>query len=350
MKILVTGGLGFIGSALIRQSLSRGYSVLNIDAMTYAACEDNLKSVIENKNYFFNKINICHKDKLRVAFEQYQPDVVMHLAAESHVDRSIKNPSDFIETNVVGTFNMLEISLDYWKRSKKHKSFRFHHISTDEVFGSLSLDSTDLFNEETPYNPRSPYSASKASSDHLVRAWHETYDLPVLVTNCSNNYGPHQFPEKLIPVIILNALEENYLPIYGDGSNVRDWLYVEDHIDALFQVIKKGEVGRTYNIGGNNEFSNLELVNTICSILDRLKPRKKGTYEELIKFVQDRPGHDARYAINSNRIKTELGWEATTTIVDGLEKTVLWYLQNEHWWRPLIERKDFHDNTLGRKK
>ena len=350
MKILVTGGLGFIGSALIRQSLSRGYSVFNIDAMTYAACEDNLKSVSENRNYFFNKVDICHKDKLKAAFEQYQPDVVMHLAAESHVDRSIKNPSDFIKTNVVGTFNMLEISLDYWKRFKKHKSFRFHHISTDEVFGSLSLNSTDLFNEETPYNPRSPYSASKASSDHLVRAWHETYDLPVLVTNCSNNYGPYQFPEKLIPVIILNALEENHLPIYGDGSNVRDWLYVDDHVDALFQVINKGEVGRTYNIGGNNEFSNLELVNTICSILDRLNPRKKGTYKDLIEFVQDRPGHDARYAINSNRIKTELGWEATTTIVEGLEKTVLWYLQNEGWWRPLLERKDLCDNSNGSEK
>jgi dTDP-glucose 4,6-dehydratase len=343
LKILVTGGLGFIGSALIRKSLSCGYSVLNIDAMTYAACEKNLQSVHKNKNYFFNRIDIRDKDKLKNSFEKYQPDIVMHLAAESHVDRSITNPSDFIETNVMGTFNMLEISLNYWKKFNKKRSFRFHHISTDEVFGSLSLNSEDLFTEETPYNPRSPYSASKASSDHLVRAWHETYDLPAIVTNCSNNYGPYQFPEKLIPLIILNALEQKPLPIYGDGSNVRDWLYVDDHVDALLQVAHKGKIGRTYNIGGNNEFSNLELVKTICSILDKYRPRKKGLYEDLIKFVQDRPGHDARYAINSNRIKNELGWKPSTTIMEGLEKTIVWYIENEDWWKSIVKRQSLDD-------
>jgi len=346
LKILVTGGLGFIGSALIRQSLSRGYSVLNIDAMTYAACEDNLKSVIENKNYFFNKINICHKDKLRVAFEQYQPDVVMHLAAESHVDRSIKNPSDFIETNVVGTFNMLEISLDYWKRSKKHKSFRFHHISTDEVFGSLSLDSTDLFNEETPYNPRSPYSASKASSDHLVRSWRHTYGIPIVITNCSNNYGPYQFPEKLIPLTILKALNNENIPIYGDGSNERDWLYVDDHIDAIKKCVMHAEIGETYCIGGNSTKTNLEVVKAICFLLNKIKPSDR-SYEDLITFVEDRPGHDERYAIDNTKICEKLNWKPNYSFEDGLEITVKWYLNNLEWCKSIMKKSGYTGKRLG---
>jgi dTDP-glucose 4,6-dehydratase len=270
----------------------------------------------------------------------------MHLAAESHVDRSIDGPKDFVETNVGGTFNMLEAARSYWQARGRPKAFRFHHISTDEVFGSLGPKG--MFTEDTPYNPRSPYSASKASSDHLVRAWHETYGLPVVMTNCSNNYGPYHFPEKLIPVVILNALEGKLLPIYGDGGNIRDWLYVEDHADALLLVLEQGVLGRSYNIGGENERTNLKLVQTLCRILDRLSPRTQGSYADLITFVTDRPGHDKRYAVDPSRIRDELGWRPSVTVEVGLEKTVQWYLENENWWRPLLERTSVNQR-LGTK-
>ena len=340
MKILVTGGAGFIGSAVIRLAISRGHSVVNIDALTYAACLENVAPVADDSGYAFEHSDIRDRDALDRIFAEHRPDVVMHLAAESHVDRSIDGPDTFMETNILGTFNMLEAARKYWIESDKPEGFRFHHISTDEVYGSLPPDPEVQFTEETPYDPRSPYSASKASSDHLVRAWAETYDLPVLVTNCSNNYGPYHFPEKLIPVVTLNALHGKPLPIYGDGSNVRDWLYVEDHADALLLVVERGEVGRTYNIGGENECSNLQLVQTICAILDRLRPRDDGSsYRDLITFVADRPGHDARYAIDPSRIREELGWRPSVTVEEGLEKTVQWYLDNEDWWRPLLNRQ-----------
>jgi dTDP-glucose 4,6-dehydratase len=336
MKILVTGGAGFIGSAVVRLAIARGHSVINIDALTYAACLENVASVADHPSYVFDQIDIRDRAALETVFEKHTPDAVMHLAAESHVDRSIDGPADFIETNVNGTFNILDAALSYWQAQGKPEGFRFHHISTDEVFGSLGP--TGMFAEDTPYDPRSPYSASKASSDHLVRAWHETYDLPVVLTNCSNNYGPYHFPEKLIPVVILNALAGKPLPIYGDGGNIRDWLYVEDHADALLLVLEKGELGRSYNIGGENERTNLELVKTLCEILDRLQPRGGGSYADLITFVTDRPGHDARYAIDPSRIRSELGWRPSVTVEEGLEKTVQWYLQNENWWKPLLER------------
>ena len=339
MKILVTGGAGFIGSAVVRLAIARGHSVINLDALTYAACLENLASVANSPLYAFEHADIRDRVALDRIFAEHQPDVVMHLAAESHVDRSIDGPGTFIETNILGTFNMLEAARKYWVEQSKPEVFRFHHISTDEVYGSLPPDPSVQFTEDTPYDPRSPYSASKAGSDHLVRAWAETYGLPVLVTNCSNNYGPYHFPEKLIPVVTLNALHGKPLPIYGDGSNVRDWLYVEDHADALLLVVERGEVGRTYNIGGENERSNLQLVQTICSILDRLRPRDDGSsYSELITFVADRPGHDARYAIDPSRIRDELGWRPSITVKEGLERTVQWYLDNEDWWSPLLSR------------
>ncbi|PWL25287.1 MAG: dTDP-glucose 4,6-dehydratase [Altererythrobacter sp. XM-24bin4] len=340
MKILVTGGAGFIGSAVIRLAISRGHSVINLDALTYAACLENLAAVADNPTYAFEHADIRNRPEIDRIFGKHQPDMVMHLAAESHVDRSIDGPGTFMETNILGTFNMLEAARKYWAEGGKPDGFRFHHISTDEVYGSLPPDPEVQFTEDTPYDPRSPYSASKASSDHLVRAWAETYGLPVLVTNCSNNYGPYHFPEKLIPVVTLNALHGKPLPIYGDGSNVRDWLYVEDHAEALLLVIERGEVGRTYNIGGENERSNLQLVETICGILDRLRPRGDGSsYSELITFVADRPGHDARYAIDPSRIREELGWRPSVTVEEGLERTVRWYLDNEDWWRPLLSRQ-----------
>jgi dTDP-glucose 4,6-dehydratase len=339
MKILVTGGAGFIGSALIRKAIADGHSVVNLDALTYAACLENLSSVTGNERYCFEHIDIRDRTKLNGIFERHRPDRVMHLAAESHVDRSIDGPAEFVETNITGTFNMLEAARTYWSSLDNNFNFRFHHVSTDEVYGSLPNDPKILFTEETPYDPRSPYSASKASSDHLVRAWHETYGLPILLTNCSNNYGPYQFPEKLIPVVILNALAGKPLPIYGDGGNIRDWLYVEDHVDALLLVLKKGDVGKTYNIGGNNERTNLQLVKSLCQILDRVKPFDGGSYEDLITFVSDRPGHDARYAIDARRIRDELGWQPSVTVEEGLEKTVSWYLDNEDWWRPLLDRR-----------
>ena len=338
MKILVTGGAGFIGSAVVRLAVKRGHSVVNVDALTYAACLDNVANVTDSPNYAFEEVDIRDRIGMNAVFAKHAPDSVMHLAAESHVDRSIDGPANFVETNLNGTFNMLEVARLYWQVQGKPKTFRFHHISTDEVFGSLPNNINAQFTEDTPYNPSSPYSASKAGSDHLVRAWHETYRLPVILTNCSNNYGPYHFPEKLVPVVILNALAGKPLPIYGDGGNIRDWLYVEDHADALLLVLKNGLVGRSYNIGGENERTNLELVKTLCSILDRLHPRDMGPYADLITFVTDRPGHDARYAIDPSRIRNELGWRPSVTVEEGLEKTVLWYLENEAWWSPLLDR------------
>ena len=338
MKLLVTGGAGFIGSAVVRLAVARGYEVVNVDALTYAACLDNVASVADGPAYAFEHADIRDRVALDRVFETHKPDAVMHLAAESHVDRSIDGPGDFIETNITGTYNMLEAVRAYWVAQEKPASFRFHHISTDEVFGSLPADLSVKFTEDTPYDPRSPYSASKASSDHLVRAWAETYGLPVLLSNCSNNYGPFHFPEKLVPVIILNALAGKDLPIYGDGSNIRDWLYVEDHADALLTVLKKGAVNRSYNIGGENERTNLELVQTLCAILDNLRPRANGTYADQITYVTDRPGHDARYAIDPSRIREELGWRPSVTVEEGLRKTVQWYLDNEDWWRALQNR------------
>ena len=346
MKILVTGGAGFIGSSVVRLAISRGASVVNVDAVTYAACLNNVANVADHPNYAFEQVDIRDREALADVFAKHTPDAVMHLAAESHVDRSIDAPADFIETNITGTFNMLEAARSYWQAQGRPVTFRFHHVSTDEVFGSLSP--TGMFNETTPYDPRSPYSASKASSDHLVRAWHETFGLPIVLTNCSNNYGPFQFPEKLIPLVILNALMGKPLPIYGDGENIRDWLYVEDHADALLLVLEQGAVGRSYNIGGENERTNLELVKTLCAILDRLSPRDRGSYTELITFVTDRPGHDTRYAIDPARIRDELGWRPSVTVEGGLEKTVQWYLDNEDWWRPLLNRSGF-GQRLGTK-
>lgn len=338
MKILITGGAGFIGSAVVRLAVSRGLKVVNLDALTYAANLSNVSMVSDNPNYTFVEADIRNRAAIDRIFEEHRPDIVMHLAAESHVDRSIDGPADFVETNITGTFNMLEASRKYWFASCRPSEFRFHHVSTDEVFGSLPDDPLIQFTEDTAYNPRSPYSASKAASDHLVRAWHETYGMPVVLSNCSNNYGPYHFPEKLIPVVILNALAGNALPIYGDGSNIRDWLFVEDHADALLLVATKGAPGRSYNIGGENERTNLQLVKTICGILDRLRPRDAGTYADLITFVADRPGHDARYSIDPNRIRTELGWRPTVTVEEGLERTVKWYLDNQDWWQPLLSR------------
>jgi dTDP-glucose 4,6-dehydratase len=338
MKLLITGGAGFIGSAVVRLAVMRGHHVVNLDALTYAACLDNVAIVAQNPSYVFEHADIRDRTALDRIFAAHQPDAVMHLAAESHVDRSIDGPGDFIETNITGTYNMLEAARAYWVGQGKPDSFRFHHISTDEVFGSLPADPLVKFTEDTPYDPRSPYSASKAASDHLVRAWHETYGLPVVLTNCSNNYGPYHFPEKLVPVIILNALAGKPLPIYGDGSNIRDWLYVEDHADALLLVLEKGALGRSYNIGGENECTNLELVRTLCTILDDLRPKVAGSYADQITFVTDRPGHDARYAIDPARIRAELGWRPSVTVEEGLRRTVQWYLDNEAWWRPLQER------------
>ena len=344
MKLLVTGGAGFIGSAVVRLAVSRGHEVVNLDALTYAACLENVASVSASPLYTFEQADIRELPALEAIFQKHQPDAVMHLAAESHVDRSIDGPQAFIETNVMGTYNMLQAARHYWEGRGKPKAFRFHHISTDEVFGSLGA--TGQFTEETPYDPRSPYSASKASSDHLVRAWAETYGLPVVLTNCSNNYGPFHFPEKLIPVVILSALAGKPIPIYGKGENVRDWLYVEDHADALLLVLEKGALGRSYNIGGENERSNLELVQTICTILDALKPASEA-YANLIEFVSDRPGHDLRYAIDPTRIREELGWRPSVTVEEGLEKTVRWYLENEEWWQPLLARAGVGER-LGR--
>jgi len=334
MKILVTGGAGFIGSAVVRLAVERGHQVINLDALTYAGRLENVASVADHPNYAFEHADIRDRAALTRIFEAHNPDAVMHLAAESHVDRSIDGPGDFIETNITGTYNMLEAARAQWVINGRPETFRFHHISTDEVYGSLGDEG--LFTEDTPYDPRSPYSASKASSDHLVRAWFHTYGLPVVLTNCSNNYGPYHFPEKLIPKVILNALHGKDLPIYGQGLNVRDWLYVEDHADALLLAVEKGEPGRSYNVGGHNERRNIDLVHAICDILDEKRPRDNGSYRDQITFVTDRPGHDARYAIDPDRIISELGWKPSVTVEQGMEKTVQWYLDNADWWQPLL--------------
>lgn len=336
MRILVTGGAGFIGSAVVRLAVRRGHDVVNVDALTYAANLANVADAAESPRYRFEHVDIRDRAALDRVFADHQPDAVMHLAAESHVDRSIDGPAAFVETNVIGTFNLLEAARGYWNRQGQPADFRFHHISTDEVFGSLG--ETGQFTETTPYDPRSPYSASKAGSDHLVRAWHETYGLPVVLTNCSNNYGPYHFPEKLVPVVILNALAGEPIPVYGDGGNVRDWLYVEDHADALLLVLEKGRIGRSYNIGGENEARNIDLVRTICAHMDDLHP-DGAPHADLITFVSDRPGHDRRYAIDPTRIRTELGWRPSVTVEEGLRRTVEWYLRHRDWWQPLLARQ-----------
>lgn len=349
MKILVTGGAGFIGSAVCRYLIGETeHDVVNIDKLTYAANLNSLNPISNNPRYSFHQIDVCDQEAVRNVMKSEDVDAIMHLAAESHVDRSISGPSAFIETNVVGTYSMLEAARSHWENLKgdRKDGFRFHHVSTDEVYGDLPLDDS-LFTEETSYDPSSPYSASKAASDHLVRAWCRTYGMPVVLTNCSNNYGPYHFPEKLIPLVILNALHEKPLPVYGKGENVRDWLYVTDHASALERVLTAGQSGETYNIGGNSEQTNIGVVRGICGILDKLRPRASGgVYEDLITFVEDRPGHDLRYAIDATKIKNELGWEPTETFETGLEKTVQWYLDNEEWWRPLREKK-YSGERLG---
>ena len=337
MKLLVTGGAGFIGSAVIRRAIRAGHSVVNLDKLTYAGSLTNVAEVADAPGYAFEKADICDRAAVDAILDRHQPDAIMHLAAESHVDRSIDGPAAFMETNIIGTYTMLEAARAYWTAQGKPQGFRFHHISTDEVFGSLPADPGVKFTEDTPYDPRSPYSASKASSDHLVRAWAETYGLPVVLTNCSNNYGPYHFPEKLIPVVILKALAGAPIPIYGKGDNIRDWLFVEDHADALLLVVQKGALGRSYNIGGENEATNLELVQKICAILDEKRPGN-APYAGQITFVADRPGHDQRYAIDPTRIREELGWRPSVTLDEGLEKTIDWYLAHEDWWRALQDR------------
>lgn len=342
MKILVTGGAGFIGSAVVRHIIENTQdSVVNVDKLTYAGNLESLESVENNPRYAFEQLDICDVKALARVFEQHQPDAVMHLAAESHVDRSIDEPAAFIETNIVGTYTLLEAARAYWNTlsDEKKAAFRFHHISTDEVYGDLE-GTDDLFTETTPYAPSSPYSASKASSDHLVRAWLRTYGLPTIVTNCSNNYGPFHFPEKLIPLMILNALDGKLLPVYGNGQQIRDWLFVEDHARALYKVVTEGEVGETYNIGGHNEKANIDVVRTICALLEEFVPNKPAgvaKYEDLITYVKDRPGHDVRYAIDAAKIGRELGWKPQETFESGIRKTVEWYLNNKKWWSRVLD-------------
>ncbi|MCS0333063.1 dTDP-glucose 4,6-dehydratase [Vibrio diabolicus] len=341
-KILVTGGAGFIGSAVVRHIIRDTQdTVINLDKLTYAGNLESLVDVSDSERYYFEQVDICDRAELDRVFSEHQPDMVMHLAAESHVDRSIDGPAAFIETNVMGTYHLLEAARQYWSNldEARQSAFRFHHISTDEVYGDLE-GTDDLFTETTSYAPSSPYSASKASSDHLVRAWQRTYGLPTLVTNCSNNYGPYHFPEKLIPLMILNALDGKPLPVYGDGMQIRDWLFVEDHARALYKVVNEGEVGETYNIGGHNEKANIEVVKTICALLEELRPDKSAgveSYESLITYVKDRPGHDVRYAIDATKIAQELGWTPEETFESGIRKTVEWYLNNPQWWQRVLD-------------
>jgi len=343
-KVIVTGGAGFIGSALTRFLIKNtGAFVCNLDKLTYAGNLASLKEVESSPRYEFVKADICDSQAVAYLFERFQPDTIMHLAAESHVDRSIDNPLEFVQTNVMGTANLLNVATNYWKKSGK--DFRFQHISTDEVYGSLGTDG--FFKESTPYAPKSPYSASKASSDHMVRAWGHTFGLPVLISNCSNNYGPYHFPEKLIPLIILNALDGKQLPIYGKGDNIRDWLFVEDHAKALWLINQKGVPGETYNIGGHNERTNLEVVQTVCRILDELRPKANGSYSNQITFVTDRPGHDRRYAIDADKLRNELGWQPEENFDSGIRKTVEWYLNNAWWWQPIREGK-YSGERLGK--
>ncbi|WEX75115.1 dTDP-glucose 4,6-dehydratase [Sinorhizobium numidicum] len=345
MRVLVTGGAGFIGSAVVRHLvLKKGHEVLTVDKLTYAGTQTSLAAVADHSNHRFLKADICDQRLITEAFETFRPDRVMHLAAESHVDRSITGARAFIETNVFGTFNMLECARCYWMslEPKQRQVFRFLHVSTDEVYGSLS--DQGLFTEQTAYDPSSPYSASKASSDHLAKAWARTYGLPVVVSNCSNNYGPYHFPEKLIPLVIINALEGRPLPVYGTGANVRDWLYVEDHARALDLIAERGLIGETYNVGGSNERRNIEVVKRICELMDKHRPQPS-PHESLISFVADRPGHDTRYAIDATRLEKELGWKAVENFDSGIEKTVLWYLENEWWWNPL--REGYSGGRLG---
>jgi dTDP-glucose 4,6-dehydratase len=345
--IFVTGGAGFIGSAVVRHLLNDSEaSVVNIDKLTYASNLESIPQAANNPHYALAKVDICNAQAMRVLFEKYQPRAVMHLAAESHVDRSIDAPGEFIQTNIVGTFTLLQEALHHWRnlREPARKSFRFLHVSTDEVFGSLEADG--LFTEASPYAPNSPYSASKAASDHLVRAWCETYELPTIITNCSNNYGPYHFPEKLIPHMIIKGLAEEMLPVYGDGQNVRDWLYVEDHARALTRVLQHGRIGETYNVGGRNERSNLHVVENICDLLDLLQPTATGDRKRLISFVIDRPGHDRRYAIDASKLERELGWRAKESFESGLEKTVAWYLANRTWWQS-IQRRGYVSDRIG---
>lgn len=339
---LVTGGAGFIGSAVVRHLIKNtSHIVINVDKLTYAGNLMSLVDIEQSERYFFKQVDICDKEVIQQIFDEHQPDVVMHLAAESHVDRSIYGPSEFIQTNIVGTYTLLEVARHYWSNLDENKKsvFRFHHISTDEVYGDLH-GTEDLFTEETPYAPSSPYSASKASSDHLVRAWLRTFGLPTIVTNCSNNYGPYHFPEKLIPLMILNALSGKSLPVYGDGKQIRDWLFVDDHARALVLVATSGIIGETYNIGGHNEKQNIEVVQTLCALLDELAPNKPegiGQYSDLISYVADRPGHDVRYAIDASKIEKELGWRPQETFESGLRKTVQWYLDNQNWWQAILD-------------
>ena len=348
MRLIVTGGAGFIGSAVIRTLLTTTDTViLNIDKLTYAGNLDSLAMVAKNPRYYFASVDISDAAALQPLFEEFQPQAIMHLAAESHVDRSIDGPAEFIQTNIVGTYTLLEVTRRYWQNltSQAQLQFRFHHVSTDEVYGSLGK--TGLFTETTAYQPNSPYSASKAASDHLVRAWHHTYHLPVVTSNCSNNYGPYQFPEKLIPLIILNALEGKPLPVYGQGDNIRDWLYVDDHARALYLVLTQGQVGETYNIGGHNEQTNLEIVHQLCQFLDDQLPQSPyRPHQQLITFVTDRPGHDLRYAIDATKIEHTLGWQPQETLATGLDKTVQWYLDNREWWQRIRDGR-YRGERLG---
>lgn len=348
MKLLITGGAGFIGSAVVRHALTnRNYEVVNLDALTYAANLDNLTEVEAMPGYHFVKADIRDADAIQAVFDEHAPDAVMHLAAESHVDRSIDGPLEFVDTNVMGTANLLDAARRYWNGldGDAKKRFRFHHVSTDEVYGSLGEEG--FFTEESRYQPNSPYAASKASSDMLVRAWGKTFGLPVVITNCSNNYGPYQFPEKLIPVVILKAIAGENIPVYGAGTNVRDWLYVDDHAEALLTVLERGRLNEIYNIGGDNEARNIDLVRTICGILDEVRPSTEGSYERLITFVGDRPGHDMRYAIDAEKMKRELQWEPAVDVETGLRKTVEWYLENTNWWQSILDR-GFKQDRIGK--